>query len=99
MKAIFNFPQGIINYDDRLNKSNPISLSLLKKISGTQVELPCIPHIAMTVNFNSFYDEYILNEEEKALWKVHFEICERYPLSIVNIVVCKGYLEIWLNRR
>lgn len=97
MIVVFNFPQGIKNPDDRLNKNNPTSLSLVKKISETKVELPCIPHIAMTVNLNSFYNQYHLNDEEKALWKQIFEICDKHPLPIKNIVVCKDYLEIRLD--
>ena len=91
------FPNGITNYDDRLNKKNPISLSLVKKIREQRIEFPCVPHIAMKVDISSFWHYYDLTNEERDLFKEHFE--NHRPLQILHIVVCRGQLEIWLNSK
>lgn len=97
MFVTLHFPNGITNYDDRLNKNNPISLSLGKKIREQMIQFPCVPHIAMRVNISSFWRYYDLTNEERDLFKVHFENCR--PLQILQIIVCRGHLEIWLNSK
>lgn len=79
-----------INYDSR----HP---GFIKKIKETKIEFPCVPHIAMKINFNSFREFYDLNEEEELIWNEIFVDSKYYFSSIFHIVICSDHLQILLN--
>lgn len=91
------FPNGLFSTAFGSTQINSKYLSLIEKIGKTRIEFPCVPHIAMSVDLNSFREFYDLNDEEDLIWTDVFSSNHYRSSKIINIVICNGYLKIMLN--
>lgn len=92
-----SFPNGLFSTVFGSPEINFKYLPLIEKISKTRIEFPCVPHIAMSVDLNSFREFYDLNDEEDVMWMEVFGGRHYGIAKISSIVICNGYLKIMLN--
>ena len=94
-----SFPNGLFSTVFGSPEINFKYLPLIEKISKTRIEFPCVPHIAMSVDLNSFREFYDLTDEEDLIWSDVFGSSHYRSSNIVSIVICKGYLKVMLDRK
>lgn len=97
MIVCISFPNGLTSTTRDSIRFNPKHPLFIEKISKIRIEFPCVPHIAMSVDFNSFREFYDLNDEEDLIWTDVISGNHYRSSKIINIVICNGYLKIMLN--
>lgn len=98
MIVCLSFPNGLTSTRNDSIRYNPKHPLFIEKISKTRIEFPCVPHIAMSVDFNSFREFYDLTDEEDLIWSDVFGSRHDRSSNIVSIVICNGYLKVMLDR-
>ena len=99
MIVCLSFTNGLTSTRNDSIRYNPKHPLFIEKISKTRIEFPCVPHIAMSVDLNSFREFYDLTDEEDLIWSDVFGSRHYRSSNIVSIVICKGYLKVMLDRK